>query len=106
MRKRPSHKQNPELVAGGSQSLQLFYCALQVCNLGTTHLQLKVGLRSSYTHNNSPPDQYMTDNSTASAPTLYFYSNEEDIAGHTEPIGKILCLKTASKAHTSSQSTA
>lgn len=58
--KRPFHKQNPELVTGGAQRSQLFYCALQVCNLGTAYLQLRVGLRSSYTNNNSPPDQYMT----------------------------------------------
>lgn len=68
--KSPPHKQNPELVAGGAQSLQSFYCDLQMCNLGTTYLQLRVGLRSSYTHNDSPPDQDMTGNSTASAPTL------------------------------------
>lgn len=104
--KRPFHKQNPEPAARDAQTLQLFYSSLQVCNLGTTYLQLRVGLRSSYTDNNSPPDQDMTGNSTASVPTLPFFSDEEDIAGHTEPTGKILCLEVPSKAHTSSQSTA
>lgn len=89
--KRPSHKQNPEPVAGDAETLQLFYCALQVCNLGTTNLQLRVGLRSSYTDNNYPSDQDMTGNSTASAPTLHLCSDEEDIAGHTEATGKMLC---------------
>lgn len=100
-------KKPPKFVAGGAPSLQQFYCALQVCNLGTTYLQLRVGLRSSYTQNNSSPDQgNSTGNSTASVPTLPFCSNEEDIAGHTEPTGKILCSETTSKAQTSTQSTA
>lgn len=46
--KRPSHKQNPEPVGRDAETLQLFYCALQACNLGTTNLQLRVGLRFSY----------------------------------------------------------
>lgn len=100
------YKQYPEPVAQDAETLQLFYCVLLVCNLGTTNLQLKVGLRSSYTHNNSLPDQDMTGNFTDSAPTLHLCRDLEDVAGHTEATGKMLHSEITSKAHTSPQTTA
>lgn len=49
------------------------------------------------------PGQNTTGDSTAPVPTLDFHSDEEDITGHTDPTGNILCLETTCKIHASSQ---
>lgn len=90
------HKQNPELVTGGAQRSQLFYCALQVCNLGTAYLQLRVGLRSSYTNNNSPPDQYMTIPLLPLSPSM---AMKRILLGIQNPQGKF-CAQKPSARHT------
>lgn len=97
--KRPCHKQNPDLVAGGAQSLQLFCCAIQVCNLGTNYLRLRAGLRFSCTHNNSTPIKIWQAIPVFLFPLFTFTAMKRILMGIQDPQGK-LCAQKPPARHT------